>query len=164
MQISVRKRLSAVVGLMALLCAPQSARAENREVPYWASISASRAHMRTGPGRNFPASWLYRRVGLPVRVVEIYENWRRIEDPDGTRGWMLVNLLSAERTAIVRQQVASLHERASDNSRIAYRVEAGVSGSLRGCGNGWCELDVEGRRGFIRTRYLWGVDSNEALR
>lgn len=120
--------------------------------------------MRTGPGRNFPAIWLYRRAGLPVRVVEIYENWRRIEDPDGTRGWMLVNLLSAERTAIVRRQVALLHERASDNSRVAYRVEAGVTGWVGECGNGWCEFNVEGRRGFIRTRYLWGVDSNEALR
>ena len=37
-----------------------------------------------------------------MRVVKTYPNWRLIEDPDGTRGWMLVTLLSDRRTAIVK--------------------------------------------------------------
>lgn len=150
--------------LAVLLGTSQSAGAQDRQAPYWASIAASRAYMRTGPGRNFPAIWLYRRAGLPVRVVEIYQNWRRIEDPDGIRGWMLVNLLSSERTAMVRAGVHTLRERPSDSARIAWRVEAGVSGRISECRDGWCEFDVQGRRGFVRARYLWGVDSDEMLR
>jgi len=158
------KRIAAALGLAALLASPQTARAQDREAPYWASISASRAHMRTGPGRNFPVSWLYRRAGLPIRVVEVYENWRKVEDPDGTQGWMLVNLLSSERTAIVRGEIRTMHAEPSDAARVVYRVEPGVSGRLRHCRQGWCELDVHGRRGYIRVAALWGVDRAEQIR
>ncbi|HEV2865763.1 MAG TPA: SH3 domain-containing protein, partial [Allosphingosinicella sp.] len=65
----------------------------SRSTPYWASIASGQAMMRAGPGRNYPGTWLYVRRDLPVRVVEVYESWRKIEDPDGTTGWMLVNLL-----------------------------------------------------------------------
>ena len=58
--------------------------------------------MRSGPGRNYPGIWLYKRRDLPIRVVQIYPNWRKIEDPDGQQGWMLVTLLSDRRTAIVK--------------------------------------------------------------
>ncbi|MBC7986002.1 MAG: hypothetical protein H7X93_04945 [Sphingomonadaceae bacterium] len=158
------RKLTAALGIAAILALPGAARAQDREAPYWASISASRAYMRTGPGRNYPASWLYRRAGLPIRVVEIYENWRKVEDPDGATGWMLVNLLSSERTAMVRGEIRAMHAEPSDAARIVYRVEPGVSGRVRRCGEGWCELDVLGRRGYIRTAHLWGVDANERIR
>ena len=62
-----------------------SARAQDeRATPYWASISAGKAMMRTGPGQNYPAVWLYVRADLPIQVVETYPNWRKISDPDGT--------------------------------------------------------------------------------
>src|SRR5689334_2155510 len=73
-----------------------------RRTPYYASIASGQAMMRTGPGQNYPGTWLYRRRDLPIQVVEIYGNWRKIKDPDGTTGWMLVSLLAERRTAIVR--------------------------------------------------------------
>jgi SH3-like domain-containing protein len=41
-----------------------------------------------------------------VRVLKRHPNWRLIEDPDGTRGWMLVTMLSDRRTAIVKGRAA----------------------------------------------------------
>lgn len=160
----MRHRIATTAAAVTLLAVPDSAPAQDREAPYFASISASRAHMRTGPGRNFPASWLYQRAGLPVRVIEIYENWRKVEDPDGTQGWMLVNLLSSERTAMVRGEIATMHDQPSAGSRIAYRIEPGVSGRISQCGEGWCRLDVHGRAGFIAVRHLWGVGAEERVR
>ena len=85
---------------MVALSVPGQAQ-DQRETPYWASISAGKAMMRTGPGRNYPATWLYQRADLPIKVVEVYSDWRKIEDPGGTTGWMLVTLLSDTRTAMV---------------------------------------------------------------
>ena len=34
--------------------------------PYFASIGAGKARMRSGPGRSYPATWLYVRRDLPV--------------------------------------------------------------------------------------------------
>ena len=89
-----------------LLCAAIPAAAQDRKPPYWASIASGEAMMRTGPGRNYPGIWLYKRRDLPVRVLQLYPNWRKIEDPDGEQGWMLVTLLSDRRTAIVRPGVS----------------------------------------------------------
>jgi len=84
---------------------------------------------RTGPGRNYPGVWLYKRRDLPIRVVKKYENWRMIEDPDGTRGWMLVSLLSDRRTAIVKEgEPRPIRVKADENSAVRYRAEGGSSG------------------------------------
>ena len=135
-----------------------------REPPYWASISSGRAMMRAGPGTNYPALWLYVRADLPVRVVEVYRQWRKVEDPDGTAGWMLVNLLSDTRTAIVRgDEPRPMHERADAASPVRFRAEPGVVGRISRCAAGWCRLDVRGRAGFIRADYIWGVSRGEIV-
>ena len=136
-----------------------------RPTPYMASISAGRAMMRTGPGQNYPGIWLYVRRDLPIRVVRVYREWRQIEDPDGTRGWMLVSLLSDQRTAIVRGEgLAPLHESPDEASATRFRAEPNVVGRVSRCAEGWCYFDVRGRGGYIRTNRLWGVDANEVIR
>lgn len=130
--------------------------AAQKKPPYWASIRAGEARMRTGPGQQFPASWLYKRTGLPVKVIEVYPNWRKIEDPDGTQGWMLASLLSDERTALVTGGVRVLRERPSADAPVLWRAEAGVVGKLSDCARGWCRLDVLGRMGYVETDHIYG--------
>lgn len=156
-------RTAAIAALVLLSLAPASAQPQ-RQTPYFASIASGDAMMRTGPGRNFPATWRYVRADLPIRVVEIYQNWRRIEDPDGTRGWMMVSLLSDQRTAIVRgNEPQPMHEEPNSNSAIRFRAAPGVVGRISRCADGWCRFDVGGRDGFIRIDMIWGVARNEAI-
>jgi len=129
-----------------------------KKPPYWASITAAKARMRTGPGRNFPASWLYQRAGLPVKVIETYPNWRKVEDPDGTQGWMQANLLSEDRTAMVVGEIRTLRASPEASGKVNWRAEPGVIGKLSECAQGWCRIDVNGRAGFVEARYLWGAD------
>ena len=116
-------RLGSVLAIAALLVGPPAAHAQ-KKIPYWSSINAGKARMRTGPGQQFPASWMYQRAGLPVKVIATYPNWRKIEDPDGTQGWMQANLLSDKRTAIVRGDVAAV-KAATDAGAAAARRAAG---------------------------------------
>lgn len=138
-----------------------------RKVPYWASLDAGEVMMRKGPGRNFPADWLYRRKGLPVKVVKAYKaehaEWRRIQDPDGAEGWVQANLLSDKRSALVIGDVRPLREKPAAGSPIMWRAEPGVVGSVSQCANGWCHLDVRGKAGFIETTQLFGVAADEQL-
>ncbi len=118
--------------------------------------------MRTGPGRQFPASWLYQRSGLPVRVIETYPNWRKIEDPDGATGWMQANLLAEDRAGlVVKGPIRPLREAPNGSARIVWRVEPGVIGKLSECRKGWCKIEVRGKLGYIEAAALWGVDPAE---
>ena len=154
------------LALLILATAPlASAEAQRqRETPYWASISAGRAFMRTGPGETYPAIWLYVRRDLPIQVVEIYQNWRKVRDPDGATGWMLVSLLSDARTAIVRgERPAPLHEQPNEASGVRYRAEPGVVGRISRCDEGWCHFEVGGRGGYLRADRIWGVARDETV-
>jgi SH3-like domain-containing protein len=135
-----------------------------RETPYWASISATKALMRTGPGRNYPATWLYTRPDLPIKVVETYPNWRKVQDPTGEIGWMLQRLLSDQRTAIVTGgEPRPMHEQAAEGARVRYLAEPGVVGRISKCANDWCRFDAGGKQGFIRAAHVWGVDPGTVL-
>ncbi len=162
MRMWARAAAALLAGLAA--SAPVVAANDIRKPPYWASIAAGQALMRTGPGRNYPATWLYRRADLPVRVIEIYPSWRKVIDPDGAEGWMLVNLLSDQRTAIVRGGAHPLRADPDPAARIVYMAGEGVVGRVSECRAGWCRFDAHGRRGYARTSDLWGVDPGETVR
>jgi SH3-like domain-containing protein len=152
--------------LAATALSPTTAQAQPpRETPYMASIASGRAMMRTGPGQTYPGTWLYTRRDLPIRVLRVYHDWREIVDPGGTRGWMLVSLLSDVRTGIVvGEGLAELRASPDAASAVRFRAEVNVVGRISRCASNWCYFDVHGRGGYIRTDRLWGVAPNETVR
>src|SRR5439155_148559 len=80
-----------------------------------------------------------------------YSNWRLVEDPDGTRGWMLVSLLSDRRTAIVKPGAPRpIRVDPSDAAKPRYLAEPGVVGRISKCRDGWCRIEVGDREGYVR--------------
>lgn len=137
------------------LAAPASAR--DQAPPYWASISRPRAIMRRGPASEMRAMWEYRRVGLPLRVLAIRDEWRQVQDPDGITGWMHRRLLTGRHTAIVTgSAAAAMRVNPRGDAAVAWRAAPGVIGQLGECANGWCQFDVDGRTGWISTNAIWG--------
>lgn len=113
--------------------------------------------MRVGPSLDYPSNWVYQRRDLPVKVVQVLGNWRKIEDPDGAQGWMHVRLLSDTGTAIVTEAMADLHEGRSADEPLLYRAAKGVVGRVSDCSAGWCRLDIGGKHGYARASALWGA-------
>lgn len=149
-------RTFAMILLSLAVVGPAAAQSDPVPLPYWASISVDEARMRKGPSPDVPVIWEYRRKDLPVKVVARFETWRKIEDPDGTQGWMAARLLSRTRTAIVTGDIRPLREDASLSAAVAYRAEPGVVGRITDCKDGWCLFDVKGRKGWIQTDHIWG--------
>lgn len=144
--------------VLILACGAAPAAAQDREVPYWASLRASVVNMRVGPSVNYPIAWVYRRPGLPVKVVRLHEGWRLVEDPDGARGWIVARLLDPERSAIVRgEDLAEIREEPGEASHLKWRVEPGVVGRLGDCEGGWCRFSTDGHAGWMRAGRLWGA-------
>ena len=140
---------------LALVCASVAV-AQTQTPPYWASINRSEAILRRGPSELMRPMWEYRRIGLPVRVLAVRDDWRRVQDPDGTVGWMHKRLLSGRRTAIVINGIQPMHQSPSADAPIAFRAQPGVVGRISDCGNGWCMFDVMGQTGWISTAAIWG--------
>jgi SH3-like domain-containing protein len=128
-----------------------------KKPPYWASIAKDAAVMRVGPSKNFPANWVYLRRNLPVRVIQTYPDWRKVEDPDGATGWLHVRLLKDDPTGIVKGGTAEMRDKPTASSRLLYRLAPGVVGKLSGCASGWCPFEVDGKTGYVLASSLWGA-------
>lgn len=146
------------LAVLALLTAAVPALAADQEdVPYWASLRVNEVNLRVGPAETYRIAWVYRREGLPMKVLRRMDGWRLVQDPDGARGWMLARFLKRERGAIVRgRDVAEMRERGESGAKLLWRLEPGVSGALGDCDAGWCHFDVGGHAGYVRQDRLWG--------
>jgi SH3-like domain-containing protein len=143
---------------LALISLTVPAAAQDREVPYWATLRAEEVNMRVGPSEAYPIEWVYRRPGLPVKVLRVNQGWRLVEDPDGERGWIVARLLDPDRGAIVvGEGLAEIRAAPEASTKVLWRAEPGVTGELGDCEAGWCELDVAGREGWVRAERLWGA-------
>lgn len=139
-------------------------------VPRFVSLKPARVNLRVGPGRQYAVSWLFLKAGLPVEIIQEYDNWRRIRDADGTEGWVYQSLLSGKRTAaaapwLKNDQGAMITMRRDPNetSGVAAEVEPGVIGTVSECNGEWCRLEMRSAKGWFRQSELWGVYPGEVF-
>ncbi|MBB6209250.1 SH3 domain-containing protein [Novispirillum itersonii] len=102
---------------------------------------------------------------LPVEVIQEYETWRKIRDPDGAEGWVHQSMLTGRRTIMVRKDKAMLRRTADDTASAAAYLSQGVVGKLLQCpkGSDYCRVEVEGYQGWLRRNELWGAYKAEAI-
>lgn len=141
-------------------------------LPRFVSLKAKRVNLRIGPGRDYAVSWLYTRSGVPMEVIQEYDNWRRVRDAEGTEGWVYQSLLSGERTAVTAPWKRSgqadvlipMRSDARGNSDIVARLEPGVIVTMRECNGKWCQADAQGVQGWIEQDEVWGAYPGEAFK
>ena len=101
---------------------------------------------------------MFTRQGLPLRIVDEADVWRKVEDPEGEVGWIHASLLSSRRTVMVVGDVRALRRTPSGTARVIARLEPGVIGRLLSCEPAWCLVEVADLRGWLRRDEIWGVD------
>ena len=144
------------IGIALVTATP--AGGQNADTPYWATIDVTEANMRVGPSAEYKIDWVYKRKGLPVKVLRVREGWRLVEDPAGDKGWIAARLLSRTRGGIVTgDDLAEMHESERAGSAIKWKLEPGVVGKLGSCAESWCEFSVGKRAGFVEANRLWGA-------
>ncbi len=132
--------------------------------PEWGSISASRAHLRVGPGKRFPIEWVFTAPTLPVQITDRHENWREVVAPGGVSGWMHRSLLSGRQTALVTAPTV-MRRRAAHESAVRAEVKAGAVVILKDtCQPGWCRVTTGEWEGYISSGALWGPTDPEGNR
>lgn len=135
-------------------------------LPRFVSLKAEKVNVRRGPSSDHAVAWVFKRKSLPVEIVAEFENWRRIRDSDGEEGWILQNMLSGRRTALVapwrREQTIPLFAEIGSPAMTA-RMTAGVLGDVRSCTGEWCLISAGGYEGWVEQAMLWGVYPGESV-
>jgi len=144
-------------------------------LPRFASLKSGKVNVRVGPGTDFKIDWQYQKIGLPMEIIQEFDNWRKVRDPEGNEGWVLHSLLSGRRTAVIKpweqdkqNGLADLKQNPEANAGITARLQPGVVAGVRSCTENWCQLSVmdnEKRtlQGYVEKAALWGVYPDEFI-
>ncbi|MCC7273871.1 MAG: hypothetical protein IT561_14470 [Alphaproteobacteria bacterium] len=135
----------------------------NLPVPRFVTLRSEEVNARAGPGTQYPIEWRFTRRGMPVEIVAQFSHWRKIRDWQGAEGWVHQNLLTGRRAVVVSGIMRTLRRRASEDASPVAQVEPGVIGRLLECDPGWCRIDVQGYRGWLKRTELWGVYPGEKI-
>ncbi len=137
------------------------------ELPRFVSIKRNPVNIRKGPDKKFNIVWTFTRKGLPVEIIDEYDNWRKIRDHFGEEGWIFHSLLSNARYGMVQpwepNEFFTVHKGRDESSKVTAQFEAGVLTAIKSCDGIWCEVGKKGYQGYIKQEFLWGVYPNEKV-
>jgi SH3-like domain-containing protein len=159
--------LSIVLGPVDTAIAQSSDRARGTGLPLprFVSLKSDDVNVRHGPGQDYEVAFTFVRRGLPVEIVQEFDNWRKIRDSEGDEGWVFHSLLSGERTALVAPWEAegqfAAHSSAEAEATVVAYLQPRVVADVEQCTGAWCRIRVGDYAGWIEQERLWGVYPNE---
>ena len=135
----------------------------NFPMPRYVSMKAKEANIRVGPSVTYRVLRTYVVRGVPLKIIDEYEHWRRVQSWDGTVGWIHKNLLTGIRKVIVMENHAPMRMAPESDSWTKAKAEQGVVGDLGKCTASWCLVSVGDFDGWMMKSCLWGIDPDEIL-
>lgn len=143
-------------------------------LPRFVSTRSQPVKVRVGPGTRYDETWVFKKAGLPVEIIQEYDVWRKIRYADNQEGWVHQNLLTSRRMGIIRPwepaSRAALYAKPENDAAIRASLESGFLLSIDTCNGGWCAVEAEGQdangknfslSGHIVQFEIWGVYPGE---
>ena len=136
-------------------------------VPRFVSLKNDKVNVRKGPSSEHALAFSYQQKGLPVEITAEFEGWRRIRDSEGSEGWILHNMLSGKRTALVapgrKGSYLNLMAGPSLESGAEARLASGVVAEIKNCDGTWCRIIASGYDGYVDQNMVWGAYPGEGV-
>jgi len=126
-----------------------------KEDSTWCSLKSNEANLRTGPGKRYPIKWVYQRAHMPFKIVSRYEYWLKIEDFQGTEGWVHPSIVRFDNTFIVTKEAFLKRGRNSSSLTLA-KLQKGVIGEIKSCYEEVCKVEIDNWEGYVDKSSIWG--------
>ncbi|MEL7345480.1 MAG: SH3 domain-containing protein [Pseudomonadota bacterium] len=143
------------------VAAADRGRVTNLPIPRYVSLKAAEGNVRRGPSMAHRIDWVFTHRGMPLRVTDEFDHWRRVEDRDGLGGWVHYSLLSGQRSVIIETDFTPMHAKPDDAAPVKAYAEAGVVARLGACGPKWCRVTAAKSSGWTDRANLWGLLPDE---
>lgn len=163
LRVAAGRIVGACLMAAALVLPARASDDDKLPVPRFVTLRAEEANARTGPGTQYPIEWRFLRRGLPLEITQQFGQWRKVRDWQGAGGWVHQSLVSGRRAMVVTGIARILRYRGSDDSGPVAQVEPGVIGRLLECEPGWCRVELQGYRGWLKRTEFWGVYPGEKI-
>ncbi|MBU0480435.1 MAG: SH3 domain-containing protein [Proteobacteria bacterium] len=147
------KSLMVVTGIcLSFLLASAATAAE------YTSVKSDGVNIRSGPSTNDEVLWEVFQ-GFPLEIIKHDGKWAQCQDFEGDKGWIHSDLLSADKTVIVKKKMANLRAGAGTNYETVATVKYGVIFTAVEKDGDWLKVKHEdGTVGWIFNTLIWPSD------
>ena len=162
-------RMKIIIVLIAIITFSQTSNADvgketGLEIPRYVSLKSNDANIRVGPSKNYPIEIKYIKNNYPLKVLEEYEDWRKVEDFQKNYGWIHKSLISGTRTGIVLSNDNKTIKLLNTlNGNVIGEIGKGNIVFLEKCKIYWCLISSGNFKGWVDKKYIWGVKEKEII-
>ena len=151
--------------IFSQICYAEIGKETGLEIPRYISLKSDDANIRVGPNKNYPITIKYIKKNYPLKVLEEYEDWRKVVDFQKNFGWIHKSLISGTRTGIILSKDNTNIELLNTlDGNVIGEIGKGNIVYLEKCKINWCLVSAKNFRGWINKKYIWGVKQKEIIK
>ena len=128
------------------------------KIPRVVSLKNSLTYMRSGPGKEFPVKFEFKKKGYPLKIIAEYNNWRKVTTFNDVTGWMHTQLLSSEKTGLITK-ITLLKTIPSDSGNTLAKLLPNLLVNVKKCREKWCKIEIIKNKKFVgwtKKASIWG--------
>jgi len=118
-------------------------------------IKNNKVNVRYGPSFDYPIKYVYKKIQLPVQLIDKKENFRRIIDHKKNSGWIHISQLSKSRS-LITTSTKILFKKPTKYSKPLVKIEKGRLLIVKKCLKNWCNIETDKFSGWIDKTNVWG--------
>ena len=124
---------------------------------YFLMIKNKKVNVRYGPSFDYPVKFVYKKVNLPLKVIDKKENFRRIIDHKKNSGWIHISQLRSSRSMITTSEKI-LFRKPTKFSKPLAKLDQGRLLKVIRCEKKWCNIKTGNYSGWIlKENNIWGI-------
>ena len=118
-------------------------------------LKNDKVNVRYGPSFDYPIKYIYKKINLPVKVIDKKENFRRIIDIKKNGGWIHISQLKQSKSFITASNKI-LFKKPTKFSKPLAKIETGRLLLVKKCERNWCLVETKSFKGWVDEEDLWG--------
>ena len=118
-------------------------------------LKNNKVNVRYGPSFDYPIKYIYKKIKLPVQLVDKKENFRRVIDHKKNTGWIHISQLRKSKSLITTSKKI-LFKNPSKYSKPLAKIEKGRLLMVKKCMKNWCNIETDKFSGWIDKVNIWG--------
>ena len=120
------------------------------------SLKKNKVNVRYGPSFESPIKYVYKKINLPIKLIDKKENFRRIIDLKNNSGWIHISQLKKV-NSVISLKDKILFKKPSKFSKPLAKIKKGRVLIVQKCDGDWCKIETRNFKGWIKKNNIWGL-------
>ena len=127
----------------------------SKEEKKFLMLKNNKVNVRYGPSFDYPIKYIYKKIQLPVRLIDKKENFRRIIDHKKNSGWIHISQLKKSNSLITTSKKI-LFRKPTKYSKPLAKIDTGRLLLIQSCEKNWCNVKTDQFSGWVDKNNVWG--------